>query len=789
MSLLYNKYMELKSRAETKKLYRSVEHINSLEPQYAGFSDEELRLKTSELKESLQSGAQMEEVRPHAFALVREAAKRTIGLRHYDVQLIGGLVQSDGNIAQMQTGEGKTLVSTLPSFLFALYGKGVHVITSNEYLAKRDFELMGQIHQFLGLTVGLNVSGTDVPVKQEAYRCDITYGTGNEFGFDYLRDHMVSHLSQKVQRGKAFTIIDEIDSILIDEARTPLIIANKSGASTELFHITAMLTKSFEKGKDVEVDLPSRQVHLKEEGIAKIEAMFSVDNLYSAEHQILFHYLNQSLQAEFILRKDVDYIVKEGKVELVDAFTGRVMEGRNLSNGLHQAIEAKEGLEINEENLTQATVTVQNYFRMYEVLSGMTGSALPAQKEFMDIYQLDVIEIPTNKPNIRKDEPDLVYASLQDKYSRIVEEVRTVSATGRPILIGTTSIKQSEKVSEALTSAGISHSLLNAKTEEQEARMISIAGQKGQITISTNMAGRGTDILLGEGVAALGGLHIIGTERHESKRIDMQLRGRAGRQGDPGSSLFIVSLEDDLLNQYDDEELEKWTKKVQTDQTGLIVSPDPRKFMNKVQESVENSHFSSRVHLLKLEDHLDQQRKAVYGIRNDILKDTEFLPYIKEIFSQATADTLDAFFLELSMKEQEEYAVLHDQLQAIMEISSSAEEFNEKDRRELDALLSSDFQAYMEQLSSLSDNEEVLASARGFALSLLDEAWIRHLDVMDELKDGIGLRGYGQEDPYRLFQMEAFQAFEDMLKGYRFEVLVNLRALAANVQESKDVES
>ncbi|MFY4775106.1 accessory Sec system translocase SecA2 [Metabacillus sp. RGM 3146] len=789
MSLLYNKYMELKSRSETKKLYRSVEKINALEATYSTFSDEELQLKTSELKESLQGGASMEEIRPHAFAIVREAAKRTIGLRHYDVQLIGGLVLSDGSIAQMQTGEGKTLVSTLPSFLFALFGKGVHVITSNEYLAKRDFELMGQIHRFLGLTVGLNQSGTDVPVKQEAYRCDITYGTGNEFGFDYLRDNMVSHLSQKVQRGQAYTIIDEIDSILIDEARTPLIIANKSGASTELFHITAMLAKSFKIGEEVEVDLPSRQVHMKEEGMLKVENMFGIDNLYSAEHQILYHYLNQSLQAEFILRRDVDYIVKEGKVELVDAFTGRVMEGRNLSNGLHQAIEAKEGLEINEENLTQATVTVQNYFRMYQVLSGMTGSALPAQKEFMDIYHLDVIEIPTNRPNIRRDGPDLVYATLKDKYQRVVEEVKTIHATGRPILIGTTSIKQSEKVSEILTKASIPHSLLNAKTEEQEARMISIAGQKGQITISTNMAGRGTDILLGEGVSEIGGLHILGTERHESKRIDMQLRGRAGRQGDPGSSQFIVSLEDDLLNQYDDEELEKWVKKLQTDETGFITSPDPRKFMNKVQESVENNHFSGRVHLLKLEDHLDQQRKAVYGIRNDILKDTEFLPYIMEQFEQAYKDIMDGFFFEAGMKENVDYEYLHGRIHSMMNTSYNVDDLNEKDRRELELFMDEDLVNYRTSLSLIAENEEMVHTAKGFALSLLDEAWIRHLDVMDELKDGIGLRGYGQEDPYRLFQLEAFQAFEGMLRDYRYQLLVNLRTLIMKAQEEEGQEA
>ncbi|MBS2970709.1 accessory Sec system translocase SecA2 [Metabacillus sp. KIGAM252] len=789
MSIIYEKYMELKSKNQIKKLHKIVEKINALEDTYKGLTDEQLRMKTSALKESLQNGKSMEDIRPHAFALVREAAKRTIKQRHYDVQLIGGLVLSEGNISQMQTGEGKTLVASLPSFLFALHGKGVHVITSNEYLAKRDFELIGQIHRFLGLEVGLNLSEMDTEEKKQAYLCDITYGTGNEFGFDYLRDHMVNQPSEKVQRGQAFAILDEIDSILIDEARTPLIIANKSGASIELFEITSMIVKSFKKGEEIEVDLPSRQVHLTEKGIERIEKTFGIDNLYSSDHQVLFHYINQSLQAEFILRRDVDYIVKEGKIELVDAFTGRVMDGRNLSHGLHQAIEAKEGLEINEENVTQATVTVQNYFRMYSILSGMTGSAIPAQKEFMDIYYLDVVEIPTNRPKRRKDEPDLIYQTLNQKYKRIADEVKVISESGRPVLIGTTSIHQSEMLSAYLKKAKVTHQLLNAKTEEQEAKLIAMAGQQGQVTISTNMAGRGTDILLGEGVAKLGGLHIIGTERHESERVDMQLRGRAGRQGDPGSSQFIVSLEDDLLNQYDDEELEKWLKKMKADENGLVISPDPRKFMDKVQETIENQHFSGRVHLLKLEDHLDQQRKAIYGIRNTLLDSEELASSLIEQFRTVYQETLDELCPPNKTPEEWDSSALYMKLQSIFPLSTDAASLAGREREDIEDMLEKDVNAYLLGLSKVDEEENIAQQARSFSLSLLDQAWIAHLDVMDELKEGIHLRSYGQEDPYRLFQLESHHSFEEMLKEYRHALFAKIQFILPNTQEMEGIQS
>ncbi|MRX72162.1 accessory Sec system translocase SecA2 [Bacillus lacus] len=786
MSKIYDKYMEIKSRSEIKKLYKIVDAINNLEPRFSELSDEQLQEKTAELKAAVKEGKSLKDIRTEAFALVREASKRTTGLRHYDVQLIGGLVLSDLNIAQMQTGEGKTLVSSLPSFLFALEGKGVHVITSNEYLAKRDYELIGQIHRFLGLEVGLNLSKMETSEKQLAYSKDITYGTGNEFGFDYLRDNMVMSESEKVQRGQAYSIIDEIDSILIDEARTPLIIANKSDVSIELFHITSMLVKSFQPDKEVEVQLSFRQVHLTEEGIESIQKVFGIDNIYSSEHSVLMHYINQSLQAQFILRKDVDYIVREGKIELVDAFTGRIMEGRNLSYGLHQALEAKEGVKINEENLTQASVTVQNYFRMYKGLSGMTGSALPAQKEFMDIYNLDVIEIPTNRPKLREDFPDAIYSTLERKDIRILAEVKKYHETGRPILIGTTSIHQSERISALLKKNGIPHELLNAKTEEQEARTISMAGQKGQITIATNMAGRGTDILLGEDVAKLGGLHILGTERHESLRIDMQLRGRAGRQGDPGSSQFIVSLEDDLLHQYDVEDLEKWTKKMKSNEKGEILSPDPQKFINKVQESIENQHFSGRVHLLKLEDVLNQQRKTVYEMRNSILLSKTLTDTVLTTYNTVYQDILDTYLPDEVNMEDWEFDRLHAELSNILPLSLAFEELSYKERYQIEALVSPDLQSYKQDIAMKLQQEQAVYETRQHLLNQLDLAWVEHLDIMEELKDGIHLRSYAQEDPYRLFQMEGYKAFQETLHNYHHSVAKNLYNLYNRTEEMED---
>lgn len=762
------------SAKDLKRFTKLTNQVNKLEEKFERLSDEELRSMTLSFKERLKKGESLSDLSVEAFATVREAAKRVLGLRHYDVQLIGGFVLFEGSIAQMQTGEGKTLVATLPSYLHALEGKGVHIITANEYLARRDKEQMGKVHEFLGLTVGLNISNMDPAQKQEAYQADITYGTGTEFGFDYLRDNMVDSKKKKVQRGHHYAIVDEVDSILIDEARTPLIIANKSSQGAELYEITAHIMKSFVAGEDYEVFQETRQVHLTDNGAYKIEKAFGIDNLYAAEYQVLLHNVTQALRAHTIMTRDVDYIVKGGKILLIDKFTGRVMEGRTFSDGLHQAIEAKEGVEITEENETQATITIQNYFRMYHKLAGMTGSATPSKQEFLDTYRLPVITVPTNRPVQRIDYKDLVFLDYASKIKRIVEEVKKEHEKGRPILIGTTSIEQSEKISSYLLEAGIKHQILNAKTEEDEARIISMAGQKGQVMLATNMAGRGTDILLGEGVRELGGLHIIGTERHESNRIDMQLRGRAGRQGDPGSSQFIISLEDDLFTYYDEEELERFKKKVKTDENGLIVSPDPAKFVAKVQETVESNHFSLRNHLLKLDNTLDQQSKIIYNMRDRLLDlessslFDELLDYMNQFLTKA---------IEKYCPETEENVNVKGLLEELSLLFYPTE-WKEKDFLELEPFeikekVFKEFENVKSFILHFQNDESLADELKRIMLQQLDSQWIQHLDMMTEVKNGISLRGYSQEDPYRQFEFEALHEFNELL--YRIYSSVSIR--------------
>lgn len=786
MSVMLDQYTKMKSRSEINKLQKIVKQINELDSSLQSLTDEELRNKTVEFKEALQNGKTLKQIRVEAFAVVKEAASRVINQRHYDVQLLGGLVLTDGNIGQMQTGEGKTLMASLPSYLFALEGKGVHVITSNEYLARRDYELIGQIHQFLGLEVGLNVAEISPHEKQKAYSADITYGTGTEFGFDYLRDHMVMSEAEKVQRGHHFAIIDEIDNTLIDEARTPLIIANKSSLSSELFVITSMIVKSFKKDEDYELNLSHRQVHLTEQGAKKIEKAFGIDNIYNADDQVLLHFITQSLQAHFIFKKDKDYIIRDGKIELVDAFTGRVMEGRSLSHGLHQAIEAKEGLEINEENITQAAVTIQNYFRMYSTLCGMTGSALPAQKEFLETYGMDVISVPTNRPNQRVDQEDLIFKDLESKYNKMVQLVKEVHATGRPILIGTTSIEQSETVSELLEKQGITHQLLNAKSAEEEAKMISIAGQKDMITIATNMAGRGTDILLGEGVAELGGLYIIGTERHESLRIDMQMRGRAGRQGDPGTTQFIVSLEDNLMNQFDEDELEKYQKKIKCNEEGLILSPNPNKFFKIVQDAIENSHYSSRIHLLKLDDVLDQQRKVVYSKRNNLLSTEDILSdlekevkdYVNKLVAHSTQGDVEG------QEDRQEYFIY--QIQELLGLSLTKKQMMDLEEDELLQLVTPSIEEYFSTLAELMTDDSLVAQVRSIMMRGLDQVWLEHMEKMESLKEGIHLRGYAQEDPYRLYTLEGFDLFNQSMETYQYSVATKVYAFLKSMKKEDE---
>lgn len=782
------KHLFNESASELKKLSKLVNLVNQLEAKYENFSDEQLKNMTLIFKEKLQNGVKLDDLKIDAFAVVREAAKRVLGLRHYDVQLIGGFVLAEGSIAQMYTGEGKTLVATLPSYLYALEGKGVHIVTANEYLARRDKEMMGQVHEFLGLQVGLNISQMEPSAKQEAYQADITYGTGTEFGFDYLRDHMVQSKEAKVQRGLHYGLVDEVDSILIDEARTPLIIANKTNEGAELYKIIAAVVKDFKEDAEYEIFPETKEAYLTDSGAATIEDTFGIDNLYATEHQELLQAVTQALKAHAVLKRDVDYIVRKGKVVLIDKFTGRVMEGRTFSEGLHQAIEAKEGVEITDENETFATITIQNYFGMYDKLAGMTGSAMPSRQEFYDTYHLKVVEIPTNKPVRREDAPDLVYVDYASKVKKIIAEVKKVHQAGRPILIGTTSIEQSEKLSVYLKKEKIPHQVLNAKTEEDEAKLIACAGQKGQVMIATNMAGRGTDILLGEGVKELGGLHIIGTERHESNRIDMQLRGRAGRQGDPGSSQFIISLEDDLFIYFDEEEKEHFRKKLKTDQNGLVLSPNPVNFAKKVQDTIENLHYSGRIHLLKLESVMDQQCKVLYSMRDRILEISneeligEALDYLKRYVHQV----VEQYFANDQQGGNQEK--LSEELSFLFpDHIWNLDDVEELDQQELEDSIQTEVSQLESTIMPLKEDEQLVGQIKGIMLSQMDRNWVKHLVYMNQFKDGIGLRGYAHEDPYRQFEVEGFEEFKYLLFTIEKEVSVRFLKLLRSKQGAEEL--
>lgn len=742
-----------------KKYYKLVEKINSLESKYELLTDQELKNKTEEFKKALMSGKSVNDIRTEAFAVVREASKRVLGQRHYDVQLIGGLVLTEGNIAEMPTGEGKTLVASLPSYLRALEGKGVHVITVNDYLASRDKENIGKIHEFLGLTVGLNVPLMSPEDKKKAYEADITYGVGTEFGFDYLRDNMVRDPRERTQRPYHFAIIDEVDSVLIDEAKTPLIIAGKMQASANLHYIGARLAKRFKKDIDYIYDEETKATSLTDEGIEKVEKAFGVDNLYELEHQTLYHYMIQAVRAHVMFERDVDYIVHEGKVMLVDMFTGRIMEGRTLSDGLHQAIEAKEGLEITEENKTQASITIQNYFRMYPLLSGMTGTAKTEEKEFEQVYGMSVIQIPTNKPKQRIDLEDKVFKTTHDKYSAVVEEVKDKHAKGQPVLVGTTSILQSEKVAKYLDEAGLSYEILNAKSVEQEVNLISLAGQKGQITIATNMAGRGTDILLGEGVAELGGLHVLGTERHESRRIDNQLKGRSGRQGDPGSTQFFISLEDDMFRRFAKDDLEKLQKTMKADNTGLVQNKKIHEFVDRVQRIVEGANFSMREYNLKLDDVINEQRGIIYTLRNRVLEQEDrfklLIPMIKDAVDKEIEETCQ----EEVLPEDWPASKLLETLKLL--IPEKQISFPEviTDKSEITDAIQPALEEYIRELEAQTDNEGLQAALKYLMTSIIDSNWIHHLEGMARLKEGIGLRYYQQEDPMRIYQREGLELF------------------------------
>lgn len=772
MATLFNRSNETNPR-QLKKYSRITKEINALEATYENMTDEELREMTDTFRERLQKGEKIEKIIPDAFAVVREASKRVLGMRHFDVQLIGGLVLAEGNIAEMPTGEGKTLVASLPSYTRALEGKGVHVITVNDYLAKRDFEQIGQIHTFLGLTVGLNLPLMQAHEKQEAYKADITYGVGTEFGFDYLRDNMAITNAYKVQRPYHYAIIDEVDSVLIDEAKTPLIVAGKTKVSAHLHQVASLVASRFKEGVDYDFDEETKATSLTDTGIEKVERAFDVDNLYELEHQVLYHYVIMGVRARVMFQRDVDYIVKDNKVMLVDMFTGRTMEGRTLSDGLHQAIEAKEKVEITEENRAQAQITIQNYFRMYPLMSGMTGTAKTQEKEFREVYGMDVIQVPTNKPRMREDMPDRVFVTTEQKYEAVADEVAKRHAAGQPVLVGTTSILQSEAVSEHLRKRNLDFQLLNAKSVEQEVTLISQAGQKDQITVATNMAGRGTDITLGEGVEALGGLHVIGTEKHESRRIDNQLRGRSGRQGDPGSTQFILSLEDEMFRRFAKEDVEKFKKKMVVSDNNEVTGKDVHELTERTQRIVEGSHFSMREYNLKLDDIINDQRKIVYDLRNRVLDGKENISILKSMISDAAE-----FIIEDTLPED-----LDIQTQHIESIEKSLSRFLKTEvsipeqttkRKKIDEAVQPAIDDLLERIETFSEHKRVDRTIPAVMKTFIDQMWVKHLESMTHLKEGIGLRSYQQEDPMRIYAREGLELFGDNFQRMRYSIASEL---------------
>ena len=762
---------------EVKKIRKIVEQqINPLEDGLKKLSDSSLANKTNEFKARLAKGETLDDILPEAFAVVREASRRVLGMRHFDVQLIGGIVLHRGNIAEMCTGEGKTLVATAPVYLNALEGKGVHVITVNDYLAKRDSEWMGQVYKFLGLSVGLIVHDLDFQQRKIAYNSDITYGTNNEFGFDYLRDNMVTSLDQMVQRPLHYCLIDEVDSILIDEARTPLIISGPGQKSTDNYYVMAKLVPHLKKDEDYTIDEKQKTVAPTEAGVAKMEKMLHVENLYDAENLELNHLFVQALRAQTMMQRDKDYVVKDGEVVIVDEFTGRLMYGRRYSDGLHQAIEAKEGLEVQRESQTLATITFQNYFRMYDKLAVMTGTAKTEEQEFIKIYGLPVIQIPTNKPIQRKDLPDVVFKTKRGKYRAVVKEVERRHATGQPILIGTTSIEQSEELSHMLDAAKIPHSVLNAKYHEKEAAIVALAGQKGAVTIATNMAGRGTDIQLGDGVAELGGLAIIGTERHESRRIDNQLRGRAGRQGDPGSSQFFLSLEDDLLRIFGGDNIKKFMEKMGLDEDEPINSRMVSNAIQKAQKRVEARNFDIRKYVLEYDDVMNQQRKVVYEQRRRILEGENMKDQVLRMVDTIIEKGMQTYADPKLYPEEWDFAGLlkYSEKYFLAPGEIKLEEIEDMSREEVEDKLKTIAHETYESREKSIGSSMMRELEKAVMLKVVDSKWMEHLDDMDMLKEGIGLRSYGQRNPIVEYKVEAYDIFEEMQQAMMETIVLYL---------------
>ena len=787
IGFLVRKIFGSKNDRFLKKLRPLVAKINALEPEMQTLADEELPQRLAVYREQVQNGEKdLDAVLPEVFALVREASTRVLGMRHYDVQLLGAMALHNGKIAEMKTGEGKTLVATLAVILNSLEGKGVHVVTVNDYLAKRDAEWMGRLYNFLGLSVGVIVAGLSDEQRKEAYGADITYGTNNEFGFDYLRDNMKFYAEQLVQRGHHYAIVDEVDSILIDEARTPLIISGASDESTDLYQKVDEVVRTLEKEKHYTVDEKGKTASLTDEGVLYVEEQLGIENLYDTANITAQHHVLQSLKAHTVFRRDVDYIVKDDQVVIVDEFTGRLMAGRRFSDGLHQALEAKEHVTVAAENQTLASITFQNYFRMYDKLSGMTGTADTEAVEFAQIYGLEVSTIPPNRPMVRKDMPDLIYRTRREKMQAIIQAIKELHATGQPVLVGTISIETSELISQLLKREGVPHSVLNAKHHAQEAEIVAQAGQAGKVTIATNMAGRGTDIKLGEGVVELGGLHILGTERHESRRIDNQLRGRSGRQGDPGSSRFYLSLEDDLMRLFGSDRLSGLMQKLGMQEGEPIENNMVSRAIENAQKRVEGHHFEIRKTLLDYDNVMNQQRTVIYSLRRDLMQEPDLEPILNEYLSDLLDDMYAGLEVSKAARDIEDEKPVRARLSEVMNIDRVLPgDAPLPTREEAQELVLSIMAQLREEAGPL--YADLL---RYFLLEELDRGWKEHLRNMDFLRDGIGLRGYGQRDPKLEYKREGFNMFQELLVHIRegaFRALTRVRVEQRPTEVAEEV--
>lgn len=754
---------------------RMADRIMALEEKYQAMSDEELRGMTATFKQQISQGSSLDDILEDAYAVTREAAYRVLGLKAYKVQIQGAIVLHEGSIAEMKTGEGKTLTETMPVYLNALLGKGVHVVTVNDYLASRDSQEMGEVFRFLGLTVGLNLNSMNSQEKRAAYNCDVTYSTNNELGFDYLRDNMVVYERQMVQRPLYFAVVDEVDSILIDEARTPLIISGQAGKSTALYTRADYFVKGLKAEEDYTIDLTSKSIALTDQGVDKAEKVFRLKNLYDIENSALVHHIDQALRANYIMILDIDYVVDEGEVKIVDGFTGRIMEGRRYSDGLHQAIEAKENVDIQDESKTMATITFQNYFRMYEKLAGMTGTAKTEEEEFREIYNMDVIQIPTNRPVIRDDAPDLLYPNLKSKFNAVVREIVKRHEKGQPLLVGTVAVETSEYLSRLLTQAGVPHEVLNAKNHFKEAEIVMQAGQKGAVTIATNMAGRGTDIKLGSGVKEVGGLCVIGTERHESRRIDNQLRGRAGRQGDPGASIFFLSLEDDLMRRFGSERIQGLWERLNADEDEEDLAIQNRMLSRQVesaQKRVEGNNYDIRKNVLEYDEVMREQREVIYNQRFQVITAEDRLtPYVKAMFKRTIEREVN-YATEGERKDWNLEGLLefaHTVLFAPDEIQMT--DLDGKNRQQLIDFLYQRAEAkYDEKIQALYDDSQINEFEKVIILRVVDAKWTDHIDTMDNLRQSVGLRAYAQTNPLTEYQTEGYERFQDMISQIEYDV-------------------